>query len=146
MLNDNVLGYCGQFTSPVEHKNDILIRYDSSRKACILKINKLTEDNEGVYLCSVMVPYPDGNGFLKINSTTVTLLRSPNDVKTIGIIAGITATGVTIAIIVVITVLCICRRKQCHCLPCQKQQNQEEPEPLEPLMNDKLGGQVVENT
>ena len=61
MSNDNIPGYCEQFTSPVEHKNDISIHYDPSTKACILKINKLTENNEGVYLCSVIAPYPDGS-------------------------------------------------------------------------------------
>ena len=61
--NDNVLGYCGQFTSPVKHKHSISINYDSSTEACILTIDKLTKENEGSYSCSVMVPYPDGNRF-----------------------------------------------------------------------------------
>ena len=83
MLNDAVLGYCGHFTSPVEHKNSISIYYDTTKGACTLKIDKLTDDNKGDYSCSVMILYPDGNGLIKLNSTSINLNHPKNDSKII---------------------------------------------------------------
>ncbi|XP_019862608.1 PREDICTED: uncharacterized protein LOC109591287, partial [Amphimedon queenslandica] len=83
MLNDAVLGYCGHFTSPVEHKNGISIYYDTTEGVCTLKIDKLTDDNKGNYSCSVMVPYPDGNGFLRLNSSSIPINCPKNYDKTI---------------------------------------------------------------
>ena len=122
--NDNVLGYCGQFTSPVKHKQGISINYNSSMEACILTIDKLTKDNEGNYSCSVMVPYPDGNGFLKINSTSVAL-HAFDTTKTIGYTVGVAVVATLIIIVGVIIISCVCKRKKwykklrwcCNCGP-----------------------------
>ena len=88
-LNNDVLGYCGQFTSLVEHKNDISIYYDSSVGVCTLKINKLTSKNEGSYSCSLMIPYPDDNGFLKLNSNSASLSKSKNNEYIYQIVIGV---------------------------------------------------------
>ena len=117
MLNNKILGYCGQFTSPVEHKDGISINYDSNMEACILMIDKLTKENEGNYSCSVMVPYPDGNGFLKISSTSVTLHTPTFDAtQTIRTTVGVTA-GVIVIIFIVVAIIiiaCICKKKECY--------------------------------
>ena len=112
MLNNKILGYCGQFTSPVEHKDGISINYDSSMEACILMIDKLTKENEGNYSCSVMVPYPDGNGFLKISSTSLTLHTPTFDAtQTIGTAVGVTV-GVIAIIVIVVAIIIMCKKKE----------------------------------
>ena len=122
-LNDDALGYCGQFISPVEvKKKGITISHDSTSKICSIEIEKLTKDNEGKYSCSVMVPHPDGNGFVIINSTAVTLTATGADATTIGISVGVSA---VLVIIIAITIIgfvycCICRtrlndQKCCKC-------------------------------
>lgn len=106
-LNDDVLGYCGHFTSPVEHKNGISIYYDTTEGICTLKIDKLTDDNKGNYSCSVMVPYPDGNGFLKLNSTPIPINCPKNYDKTI-----LAAAISIVCVLIVILIMTICCRKK----------------------------------
>ena len=111
-LNNDALGYCGQFISPVEvKKKGITISHDSTNKICSIEIEKLTKDNEGKYSCSVMVPHPDGNGFLIINSTAVTLTATGVDATTIGISVGVSAILVIIGITIIGFVYCICRTR-----------------------------------
>ena len=124
MLDNSVLGYCGKFTSPVEHKHGISINYDSSKKACVLTIDKLTKKNRGNYSCSAIVLYPDGNGFLKLNSTSLTLHTS----DTMTILTAVLATVGAIAIIGLgIFAFCMCKvtkvYKRVHiqcCVKCQQ--------------------------
>ena len=123
-LNDDALGYCGQFISPVEvKKKGITISHDSTNKICSIEIEKLTKDNEGKYSCSVMVPHPDGNGFLIINSTAVTLTATGADATTIGISVGVSAVLVIIAITIIgFVYCCICRTRlnDQECCKCYK--------------------------
>ena len=111
-LNNDALGYCGQFISPVEvKKKGITISHDSTNKICSIEIEKLTKDNEGNYSCSVMVPRPDGNEFLIINSNAVKLTATGVDATKIGISVGVSAILVIIAITIIGFVYCICRTR-----------------------------------
>ena len=112
VLNDIVLGYCGKFTHPVkDEKRGISIYYDSSNDACSLKIDKLTKDNKGNYLCNVMVPYPDGNEYLRLKSTSITLQDSnTSSTKAIQIAVGATVGNIILIIIVIIICTCVCCR------------------------------------
>ena len=127
-LNNKVLGYCGQFTSPVEHKRGLSINYDSSMEACILIIDKLTKENEGNYSCSVLVPYPDGNGFLKINSTSVTLHAptaptAPTS-HTITIVIIVVVVFVVIVGFIIVLCMCVICRNKLPCSCCCQQSGQ----------------------
>ena len=109
LLNDIVLGYCGKFTHPVkDEKRGISIYYDSSNDVCSLKIDKFSEDNKGSYSCNVMVPYPDGSGYLRLNSTPII----PQDSNTITEILGVTVGSISLIIIAIVICICVCRRYQ----------------------------------
>ena len=104
-LNDETLGYCGEFINPVEHKKEISIQYDdtrctsSSSPQCSLQVNKLTSKTEGNYSCSVMIPYPDGIGYLRLNSNKPTLEATKNsDLK-------ITLTVIGVLVIIIISLV-----------------------------------------
>ena len=58
-------------------KNGISIYYDTTERLCTLKIDNLTDDNKGNYSCSVMIPYPDDDRILKLNSTFINLTPIP---------------------------------------------------------------------
>lgn len=107
-LNDEVLGYCAQYINRVEDKaKGISIYYDPSSSVCTLKVDQLSDVNEGSYLCSVIVPYPDGNGFLKLNSTSVTLRSSSTTRPTPQPSSNGNTIGITLGIIVPVVVLII---------------------------------------
>ena len=109
VLNDVVLGYCGKFAHPVkDEKRGISIYYDSSNDACSLKVDKLTKDNDGYYLCNAMVPYPDGSGYLRLKSTSITLQNS--NTKAIQIAVGVTVGNISLIIIVIVICICVCCR------------------------------------
>lgn len=133
-LNDEVLGYCAQYTNRMEDKTKgISIYYDPSTSVCTLKIDQLSDINEGSYSCSVIVPYPDGNGFLKLNSTSVTLRLSSTTTptpqptttptpqpssngNTIGITLGIIVPVVVLIILISgIVFILLCRSKEWCC-------------------------------
>lgn len=125
-LNDEVLGYCAQYTNRVEDKaKGISIYYDPFSSVCTLKIDQLSDVNEGSYSCSVIVPYPDGNGFLKLNSTSVTLRSSSTTTPTPQPSSNGNTIGITLGIIVPVVVLIIlisgivfillCRSKEWCC-------------------------------
>lgn len=123
-LNNDALGYCGQFISPVEvKKKGITISHDSTNKICSIEIEKLTKDNEGNYSCSVMVPHPDGNGFLIINSKAVTLTATGADATTIGISVGVCAVLVIIGITIIGFVYCCICRTRLNDQECCKRHN-----------------------
>ena len=124
VLNDTVLGYCGKFAHAMkDEKRGISIYYDSSDDVCSLKIDKLTEDNEGNYLCNVMVPYPDGSGYLRLNSTSITLHQDSNtstnsntssntrssNTKAIIIAVGASVGNISLIIIAIVVCTCVCR-------------------------------------
>lgn len=124
-LNDDALGYCGQFISPVEvKKKGIAISRDSTNKICSIEIEKLTKDNEGNYSCSVMVPHPDGNGFVIINSKAVELTATGVDATTIGISVGVSAIVVIIGITIIgFVYCCICRTRPNDQKCCKRHKN-----------------------
>lgn len=107
LLNDNIIGYCGQFTtSPMEHKNDITIYYD---KICIIKINKLTSKNKGQYSCLLMIPNPDDNGYLKFYSGSTNF--SPHNEHIYQIVLGLIGAIAAVGIICLIIYCCYRRFK-----------------------------------
>ena len=138
-LNDDALGYCGQFISPVEvKKKGITISHDSTSKICSIEIEKLTKDNEGNYSCSVMVPHPDGNGFLIINSTAVELTATGVDATMIGISLGVCAVLVIIIGITIIGfVYCICRTRPNDQKCCKRHKNDYNKLKDDEELNDK---------
>ena len=114
-LNDETLGYCGEFINPLEHKKDISIQYyDTCRKSssvwCGLQVNKLTSKTEGTYSCSVMISYPDGIGYLMLKSDESMFKPTKNnDLK-----IALPVIGVLVIIIIGLvacgSIYCYCRR------------------------------------
>ena len=121
-LNDNVLGYCGSYmVRPLEDTSkEISIFYDATSDFCALQINAAIDANIGTYSCSVMIPYPTGNAFLKLNSSSFTppLSPSPNagssksKSTTIGIVLGVIATIVVIVVIISVIILVLLYKKK----------------------------------
>ena len=115
-LNDETLGYCGEFINPVEHKKDISIQYDdtrcTSRLQCSLQVNKLTSKTEGNYSCSVMISYPDGIGYLTLNSNKPTFEATKNnDLKITLIVIGVLAI-IIIGLVACGSIYCYRRRNR----------------------------------
>ena len=114
VLNDTVLGYCGKFTHPVkDEERGISIYYDSSDDVCSLKIDKFSEDNKGNYSCNVMVPYPDGSGYLRLNSTPITpIIPQDSNTSYSAKILGVTVGSISLIIIAIMICICVCHRYQ----------------------------------
>ncbi|XP_019851136.1 PREDICTED: uncharacterized protein LOC109581457 [Amphimedon queenslandica] len=117
-LNDKVLGYCGSYmVSPLDdNSKEISIFYNAMSDVCALKIKRVIDANRGEYACSVMIPYPTGNAFLKLNSSSFTPTSSPSpktQPATIGIVFGAIATVVAIVIIISVIILVLHKKKLC---------------------------------
>ena len=91
----------------MEHINDITIYYD---KICTIKINKLTSKNKGNYSCLLMIPNPDDNGYLKLQSGSANL--SPNDEQIYQIVLGLI--GAIAFVVIACLIAYCCYRKFFH--------------------------------
>ena len=90
----------------MEQKSDFLIRYNPTAGACTLEINKLNDKNKGSYSCSVMIPYPDDAGFLKIDSNSTALSTSQKNDHIYQIVLGVIAAIVMLICIIVCPIVC----------------------------------------
>ena len=69
------IGYCGPFASPIQYKAHATVYYDSTLSTCVLKIDTKSTGANGAYYCSLILPFPDEDGFLKTNSSPLEIKK-----------------------------------------------------------------------
>lgn len=138
-LNNKALGYCGQFTNPVEHKNGISIQYNGLHEECILKIDKLTKENEGNYSCSVLIPCCDNADLIIKLSSNGTELLAGQKLDEIHITL-ITVFTVVDVLAIIIIIVCIVRKMKKNCPRKANNKYEEQQNDIEP--NDRRGSEI----
>lgn len=120
MKDSEAIGYCGPFSSPVQHKEHTTVYYNSTLSTCILEIDTQSISANGVYYCSLILPYPHENRFLKTYSSRVEIKQSDLESKNsnlelrIGLGVGLSVVFLCILVTVIIGILyyCVCVRNQ----------------------------------
>ena len=139
--NSEAIGYCGPFTSPVQHKEHATVYYDSSISTCVLKIDTESITANGAYYCSLILPFPDEDGFLKTNSSSVEIKNAYSKdsklglILAVGIVLGVLFLCLLTTVTVVVGIMCYK-----HCKPNRKHQPlKEEPATVEERYNHNIG-------
>ena len=114
MKDSEAIGYCGPFSSPVQHKEHTTVYYDSTISTCILEIDTQSISANGAYYCSLILPYPHENRFLKTNSSRVEIKQSDLESKNsnlqlqIGLGVGLSVVFLCILVTVIMGILYYC--------------------------------------
>ena len=114
MKDSETIGYCGPFSSPVQHKEHTTVYYDSTISTCTLEIDTQSISANGAYYCSLILPYPHENRFLKTNSSRVEIKQSDLESKNsnlevrIGLGVGLSVVFLCTLVTVIIGILYYC--------------------------------------
>ena len=114
--SSEAIGYCGPFSSPVQHKEHTTVYYNSTLSTCILEIDTQSISANGAYYCSLILPYPHENRFLKTNSSYVEIKQSDQESGSsnlelqIGLGVGLSVVFLCILVTAIIGILYYCVR------------------------------------